>query len=665
MLLQIVSTLPRRLRRVSRWLAAPALAITLAACGGGGGGSSMTPPSTGPQGCTSTSCGSALVTLTDASGPFTSYTVDVTSLQLTKANGAVVETLPTKTTVDLAQLVNLSELLTAATIPNGEYVAAQMTVNYAGTGDGVYVNVNGTSTKANVVDINSSPLTTATLTVRLDNQHHLFIAPGVPARLALDFNLTDSNTVNTTATPPTVTPALVIVASVVPSDTRDIRVRGALAGVDTMTETFTVNLRPFDDHDGNRGQIVVNTTAQTTFEVSGVSYNSQVDGINAMARLAAGAMTIAFGTLSTTDQRFTAARVLAGTSVETPSLDRLQGVVIKRTDDSATGVATLVVRGANLHSHITPLDWFSAKDVTLTIGPSTAFTAAGDPSAKPDRTWPSIGSEITAFGTAGADPANPTFDATVGRVRLEITTLWGLPAAPTSTCTPTPAPSPVPASTPATGEVVLNLQAIEGFAPSVFSFTGTGKPKGTDSNPACYVVTTGILPLTSIGASAPLRFFGLVQPFGSAPPDFNASTLINFAAVAAELAVGFGDGSTAAFGPIATGTDLTLNLADPMLGTLHVIRIGPQIIDLTKLPANALSLTISADTAGPDTFAIRTDGMTATPGAMSVYGSFTDFESALKTALSTAKVLRVLGTGQYDPASNTFTARQLVVLLHG
>jgi len=40
-------------------------------------------------------------------------------------------------------------------------------------------------------------------------------------------------------------------------------------------------------------------------------------------------------------------------------------------------------------------------------------------------------------------------------------------------------------------------------------------------------------------ANAPARAFGFVTPFGMAPPDFAAESLENFAAVTADLVVGW------------------------------------------------------------------------------------------------------------------------------
>ena len=81
-----------------------------------------------PASCTQSTCGSMVMTVTDAAGDFLSYQVSLVSLQLQKTDGTMVETLPATTAVDFAQLINLSEILSARQIPPGEYAAAQVTV---------------------------------------------------------------------------------------------------------------------------------------------------------------------------------------------------------------------------------------------------------------------------------------------------------------------------------------------------------------------------------------------------------------------------------------------------------------------------------------------------------------------------------------------------------
>jgi hypothetical protein len=641
----------RILSNLPRWLAPAALALGLVACGGGGG--SMSGGGGTPQGCSASTCGNALLTLTDAAGDFASYAVDVSSLKLTKADGTVVETLPTKTRVDFAQLVNVTEFLTSAMVPQGDYVAATMTLDYSNAAIFVYADANNTQTVqvAQVVDNSNNTLWSATppppanstiaLTVQLDNKNHLSISPGRLARLALDFNLTASNSVSL-ANPaaPVVTVQPFIVASVVPTDNKEIRVRGALVSADVGAETYTINVEPFDDEGTNRGQVVVHTTAQTSFEIDGVAYTGDA-GLTALNADPAGTMTVAFGTLSTSDHSFTASRVLGGSSVETNSLDRLQGVVISRSGN------TLVVRGGSLWQHADDQDHFSVKDVTLTIADTTKITVAGEApgtTATPVNplSLPSVGSRVTAFGKAGTDGSgNPTFDASSGRLRLELTTLWGT------------------AVQIGTGSVTLNLQSIEGRAASVFNFAGTGTTSAQDSNPTSYVVTTGTLPLTTLSTAAPLRFFGLVQPFGSAPPDFNARTLVDFAGTSALLEAGFGGGSTAAI--TASAANLVLNVSDPLLGAMHFIRIGPRLVDLKTLTSN-LTIAPAATSTGP--FAIHTEvaGGMGQPDTIAVFNTFADFETALAAKLTAGgKVLKVFALGQYDSGTNTLTAAQIAL----
>ena len=57
----------------------------------------------------------------DAAGDFVSYAVDVTSLRLVRGNGDVVETVPLTTRIDFAEVADLTEFFTVATVPAGIY----------------------------------------------------------------------------------------------------------------------------------------------------------------------------------------------------------------------------------------------------------------------------------------------------------------------------------------------------------------------------------------------------------------------------------------------------------------------------------------------------------------------------------------------------------------
>ena len=59
---------------------------------------------------------------------------------LERLEGSDLEALPTRQRVDFAGLVDLTELVTAATIPNGTYVSASIRLDYANADVSVEVN---------------------------------------------------------------------------------------------------------------------------------------------------------------------------------------------------------------------------------------------------------------------------------------------------------------------------------------------------------------------------------------------------------------------------------------------------------------------------------------------------------------------------------------------
>ncbi|HUO67054.1 MAG TPA: hypothetical protein VMV37_05930, partial [Gammaproteobacteria bacterium] len=134
-----------------------AAALALFGCGGSGGGSASTgtaTPTTTPSACAD--CGTLMIGLTDADGDFVSYSVDVLSLTLQRANGAVIETLPQTTRVDFAQLTDLSDLLSVASLAPGDFVKGSIKLDY--TNADIEVQKGTDSVKATAVDGSGNPL---------------------------------------------------------------------------------------------------------------------------------------------------------------------------------------------------------------------------------------------------------------------------------------------------------------------------------------------------------------------------------------------------------------------------------------------------------------------------------------------------------------------------
>jgi hypothetical protein len=243
------------------------------------------------------------------------------------------------------------------------------------------------------------------------------------------------------------------------------------------------------------------------------------------------------------------------------------------------------------------------------------------------------------MATQAANGGAVTLDATAGEVRLDITPVWGTVTA------------------QASGSLTLNLQSLDGLSPKAFTFAGTGTSTATDATATAYVVNTGTLKQTGLTLNAPARAFGFVTPFGMAPPDFAAQSLESFAAVTSELVVNWGQGGSAmAFtGLTATSTSLQLDLAN--VGGVHVVKTGPELLDLTKL-ATAASVVPSA--ANGNVFTIAHAGKFQVEN----FNTFAAFVTQLTADLAVPATVEIfVAAGQYDTTNNVITAQRVAVLL--
>ena len=404
--------------RMRTHLIAPLAAtlLALSACGDGGGIIGRDDPDDPPS-CTSTTCGQVIVGLTDADGDFLSYAVDVVSLKLELANGTQVETLPITQRVDFAELVDLTELLTAKTVPNGTYVRAILRLDYSEAD--VSVEAAGLPVEAVVVDENGDALEIVDLELELDNANQVVVVPGTPALLQLDFDLAASHEVDITTTPATAVGEPFLFATIEPVDLLKFRVRGPLVSVDEAAGSYVVDLRPFNHPDAELGRFTVETTADTAFEVDG----EVLDGPAALAAMAdadEGTLTAAQGILDVATRAFTAEQVLAGDSVPGANFDVVIGNVVARDGNELSVRGATIVRRDNEVS-------FLRGPVTIQIGSNTVVTQQGGGLDTLDIDAISVGQRIHAFGVATGNDPNPgiNLDATDGRVRLHVTNVIG------------------------------------------------------------------------------------------------------------------------------------------------------------------------------------------------------------------------------------------------
>ena len=612
------------------------VSLMIAACGGGAGTSDVSgsvPTATCDPNDPSThaECGTVLIALTDADGDFLNYTVDVLSLQLETANGRIVETLPRSTRINFTDYVDLTELVTAATIPPATYVAGTIRLSY--TNAEVFVEAANESKKAIVKDMKGNVLTQTELKIHLSNRDRLVIRKGLPALLQLDFDLAASHEVDAGPTPAEAVSAQFILAEVSPVDEKDIRVRGPLVSVSEDDMTYTVAIRPFHDRDGDFGRLRVHVTSETEFEVNEELY-SGIDGLRALNAAGQGTPTVAAGTLNVADHEFTARIVLAGSSVPGIDRDAVVGNVIKRDGNFLTvRGATIIPSDRRAHFH---------DDVVVEIGPDTKVFRDGHRQSDLSIDAISIGQRVTIRGTqptptTDANAPQILFDATQGAVRMHLTQLTGI------------------INTVVPGQTDITLHGIDRRRVSIFDFTGTGASPDQDADPNNYQVATGSLTLADFAAGKPIVAKGFPNAFGMAPPDFYGRTVIDFSDVRSALGVGWGaEGTVAPF--LSIGPDgLLLDNGNEDIDVRHYIKQGPVLIDLTSLDSDT---TIVPHETDRKAFYIKS------ADSLRMYSDFADFVDDLSLSLNGATTARSMhARGKYDTDSNVFTAYKIGVFL--
>lgn len=638
-------------------------ALALAACGGSGMGPNPNTSAT-PSVKACANCGTAMISLTDAPGDIVSYIVTIDSLTLTRSDGQVVQTVPKATQVDFAQLVNLSEILSDEQVPAGRYTSATLTLDY--TNATIVVDTsNGDVTvpAADILDATTgAPLTgQVKVNLSLGSDDQLVITPGTISNLALDFNLAASNAVNLNASPITVTVTPTLTASLTPGSTKQIHVRGSLVSVSASGSDYVVNVAPFHDSDDAFGQFTVETTSSTNYLINGTSYTGSA-GLAALAALPAGTMTAAYGTWDKSAKTFTASVVHAGSSVTGASGDSVLGTVLARSGDSVTVSNALLFTPLSMPSNNDmagtgtdntnqssgdSMEFGFQHQVTVTVGSGTTVTEQGQSGTLPIADI-SVGQRARFTGTfssstgTGSTSSGGTLDATSGTVELLPTDGIGV------------------LSASASGQITVNLQSLGFVQAGNLNFAGTGVTSGQDATASAYQISIPTsFSTTSLVTGLPLSFTGFVTPFGAAPPDFAASTVISYNQAHAQLLVSWATPGESMPFSMLTSSELLLSQATLQAGTTHVIRIDGASIDASAL-TGGLELVPSTSSSGDDdsSFAI----VHVSSDTIDTFSTFGNFTAALTTDLGSAAALRVTAAGTYG-STGVLTVNSVVVAL--
>jgi hypothetical protein len=604
------------------------------------------------------------LTTTDDAGQFTGYLVTIDSVVLVGQLNGSVSAIAVPETVDFTKLTDLSELWATASLPVDTYTQAIITLDY--TNQQISVMVNGAPVKVNVVDPSGATPTTIAVTVNLDPANLLVLQPTVDTsnalRLAFNYDMSASNKVDLTTSPPTLTVTPFMSVATTAADSKLIRVRGPLINSSLYEGTYTIVVRPFFDEVNSLGIDTIFNDANTVYTYGGGTFVGTA-GLTLLSQAsAASTETAAFCTFEPTTTPaagvnagiFHSVYVVAGSTLEDFYTEGIEGDVI------ASSGTTLTLRGGLVTANAAQVIQYEDLDSTVLIGPNTLVTADGVATlGNLNYTSIGVGQHITARGIYTVSAAGVvTLDATgsstnTGSVRLQSTELFGS------------------LTSVASGSLQLNLQAIENYPASVYDFAGNGVSAAQDPVAASFVVNTGALTLPTIAPGNPVWIDGYVAPFGSAPPDFTAFSVLAQPSVPATLAVAWtGTGTAAPFATL-TATGLTIDLTNAAFGTGQ-LRIGAQSIDITTLSAtpNIVPAVAAADpTTGLPLFSPL---FSVGPGAISEttvspitsFNEFAAFVTQLNTTFATpTPATQFVARGLYDSASNTFTASSIDVVL--
>ncbi|HEY2779889.1 MAG TPA: hypothetical protein VGI90_03890 [Steroidobacteraceae bacterium] len=599
----------------------------------------------------------------DDTGQFTSYLVTIDSVVLVgRVNGAI-SAIAVPETVDFTKLTNLSELWSTASLPVDTYTSAIITMDY--TNAQISVMVNGAPVKVSVVDPSGATPTTVAVTVTLDSANLLTLQPTFATsnalRLAINYDMTASNQVDLTASPPKLTVKPFFSVATTAPDNKLIRVRGPLINSSVNSGTYTIVVRPFFDEVNSLGTTTLFNDANTVYTLGGVTYVG-TPGLQALSQTSAGTTeTAAFCTFEPTPSPapgvnagiFHPVYVVAGGTLEDFFTNGLEGDVIARSGN------TLTVRGATLFANAAQVIQYEDLDSQVLIGPGTLVTADGVSTLGPlDFNSVAVGQHITVRGLYSLSAAGVTIlDSTgsstdTGSVRIQSTEVFGS------------------LTSSASGSLQMSLQGIANWPASVYNFAGNGAGAAQDPTAANFVVNTGALTLPTLAAGDPVWVDGYVAPFGSGPPDFLAQSVHAEASVPATLAVTWTGAGTAAPFATLTSTSLTIDLANAAFGSGQ-LRVGAETIDITTLPASPTIVPAAAVPAA-NGLPLMTPLFSIGAGAVSEaagnpilsFNGFGPFVTQATTTLATpTPATKFVARGLYDRASNTFTASMIDVVL--
>jgi hypothetical protein len=587
--------------------------------------------------------GTPVLTLSSTNTRFAAYFVAIDFITFSGPNGVYGVALPSPVTIDLTRPTDISELLSAAAVPQATFTSATLTFDY--TNANIWVNNNGLSVHVTpTVLVGGNSVLSTAVVVTFDPNRPLVITNQQSVHAQINLDLDAFNSIDLPNLAVTVQPYAVMNPPQPQLDQSSMRARGVF--VYTGTNSFIMNVMPFYSFINPVGGLTVDVGPQTYYNIFGVTYVGAA-GLAAMTPQPINTPVAVYGTLSSLSgvtPTFTATSVYVGSSFQNPLLDYITGVVVKRSGDSLTvigGNYRVATGGNSLYLPVT--QQYNAL-ATVKMGSGTIVSEDGVAGTFGLDSI-SVGQKIDAGGVSSFGSAGYlTLDASGGQIRLQSTRAWGVL---------NPAPTP--------NSFSLDLDTLGGWQAPLFNFDGAASGGGAIL-PADYPVNSGSSDQSGTAAGTLLAVDGLVAPFGTAPPAFNATAVTPGASTQQELVVEWvAPGTAKPFSSISP-TGLVLDLNNAALSPVHAIYTGPVPIDLKSLPTG---LVITSVGANQNQLSLSVGGTILATG-VSVFSdpatAATDYSALLtSTFAGTHTAIHLVAFGNYNSASNTFIATRIEV----
>ncbi len=595
-----------------------ALLTVISGCGGGGGGTS----------------GGADPTLSFAvtdspQEDVQSFTLTVTDMSLTRLGGAQVGILATPATVDLAQLADVSQLVSGGTVTAGTYIGGSITIDFSNA----HCFLSGQTTEAAILDAAGNPLN-GQVTLPLDFGQTPLLCPfNRHLLLEYDFDLNQSCVTDTTANTISIDPAFVMHVS--PAAPKPLLLAGTVTSVDAPNHQFVGQLRTL----GGTAitPVTITVTNTTVYQIDGVS-STGATGLTALAGVPIPDVTWfeAFGAINPLTEQIIASVVYAGHGTYNGGDDIVEGHILDRTGAPGTD-ATLTVIGHSNEANHTVFQFNQTFTVNTSFANTKVLKQGIDQALQTDDL--NVGQRVRIFGTVTGTTVDAT--ATTNVARMQYTNVFGH--------------SNVAVLAGVT-DMEMDLSKVDLRPESDFVWADAGTPP---TDPRHFVAAIGNLGNgLGIGVATPVWARGFFPSISDTQQDFQSTSLANLNLVPSLMFVrnrpaGLNVAATASPGSI------TLQISGTA-GAGEVAVVDQPFVGSSPLPT-APDPTILPVASGPTLFMIRDK----TLNKMTFYLVFANFSDALAQKLGVgATIDQISAVGVYSPATNVITASLASAVVH-